>query len=98
MTQAANMIVLAAADNVGVALRDIGAGEFAADAAGKSIRAEEPIPLGHKIALVPIGAGAQILRFGVPIAVASADIAAGRLVHIHNVRSQYLDNDHDHYE
>jgi hypothetical protein len=98
MTRTANMIVLAAVDNVCVALRDIGTGELAVDAAGKSLRAEEPIPLGHKIALVPITAGAQILRFGVPVAIASADIAAGHLVHIHNVRSQYLDNDHDHYE
>jgi len=98
MTHAANMIVLAAADNVGVALRDIGVGELASDASGKGLVAKEPIPLGHKIALVPIAAGAKVLRLGVPVAIASADIAAGRLVHIHNVRSQYLDNDHDHYE
>ena len=56
------------------------------------------IPLGHKIALRPIAAGEKIVRFGVPVGIATADIAPGRLVHVHNVRSQYLDNVEDHYE
>ena len=93
-----NMIVLDAADNVGVALRDIAAGELAADAAGHRLTAEEAIPQGHKIALGAIKAGAKILRFGVPVGVALPGIEAGHLVHVHNVRSQYLNNDHDHYE
>lgn len=98
MGAAANMIVLDAADNVGVALRDIVAGEIAADTAGRELVAEEAIPQGHKIALGAIPAGARILRLGVPVGIAAPDIAAGHLVHVHNVRSQYLDNDHDHYE
>ncbi|MEQ1956565.1 UxaA family hydrolase [Mesorhizobium sp. CN2-181] len=98
MAVPANMIVLDAGDNVGVALRDIAAGEFAVDAAGHGIKADEAIPQGHKIALVKIRAGEKITRFGVPVAVAVPDIAAGRLVHVHNVKSQYLNNDHDHYE
>lgn len=98
MGAAVNMIVLDAADNVGVALRDIAAGEMAADAAGHSLRAEEAIPQGHKIALGAIDAGARIVRFGVPVGIAVPAIAAGHLVHVHNVRSQYLNNDQDHYE
>lgn len=93
-----NMIVLDAGDNVGVALRDVGAGETAADAAGHAIVAAEPVPQGHKIALRAIAAGEHIVRFSVPVALAVAAIAAGHLVHVHNVRSQYLNNDHDHYE
>ncbi len=98
MAAAFNMIVLDAGDNVGVALRDIAAGEQAVDAAGQAIMAEEPIPQGHKIALAAIGAGAKIVRLGVAVAVAVPAIARGRLVHVHNVRSQYLNNDSDHYE
>jgi altronate hydrolase len=98
MTAVANMIVLDAGDNVGVALRDIGAGEMALDAAGHGLKAEEAIPQGHKIALAAIAAGARIVRLGVPVGIAAPAIAAGHLVHVHNVRSQYLNNDHDHYE
>jgi altronate hydrolase len=98
MAAAFNMIVLDAADNVGVALRDIGAGERAVDAAGLGIMAEEPIPQGHKIALAAIAAGDRIVRLGVPVAVAVPAIRPGHLVHVHNVRSQYLNNDSDHYE
>jgi hypothetical protein len=94
----ANMIVLDAADNVGVALRDIAAGELAVDTAGHCLQASERIPQGHKIALAAIGAGTRIVRFGVPVAIAVPDIRAGHHVHVHNVRSQYLDNDRDHYE
>jgi altronate hydrolase len=98
MAAAANMIVLDAADNVGVALRDIAAGETVLDASGHGLAAEEAIPQGHKIALAAIDAGARILRFGVPVGIAVHPIDAGHLVHVHNVRSQYLNNDHDHYE
>jgi hypothetical protein len=33
-----------------------------------------------------------------PVGLAKVAIAKGALVHIHNVRSQYLDNEVDHYE
>ena len=98
MAAVANMIVLDASDNVGVALRDIAAGELAADAAGHELGAKEAIPQGHKIALRGIAAGGKIVRLGVPVGIAVPDVGAGHLVHVHNVRSQYLDNDHDHYE
>ena len=93
-----NIIMLAAADNVGVALRDIDAGEPARSARGTEVKTSEIIPLGHKVALTPIPDGGLIMRFGVAVGIATADIAPGSLVHVHNVRSQYLDNAEDHYE
>ncbi len=96
--EAANMVILAAADNVGIALRDIAAGCRARTIAGRDVDALEAIPQGHKIALRDIGAGEPVLRLGMPVAVATAPIPRGRLVHVHNVRSRYLDNDEDHYE
>jgi altronate hydrolase len=98
MQPAPNMIVLGEADNVGVALRNIATGARAEDAAGRALQALEEIPQGHKIALQAIGSGERIVRLGVPVAIATAAIAPGRLVHVHNVKSQYLDNDHDHFE
>ncbi|SHO61164.1 SAF domain-containing protein [Pseudoxanthobacter soli DSM 19599] len=94
----ASMVVLGAGDNVGIALTDIAAGADATSLDGRSLSAAEAIPQGHKIALRPIAAGSDIVRYGMAVGVARADIAAGHLVHIHNVASRYLDNDEDHYE
>jgi hypothetical protein len=98
MKDLANMIILAKDDNVGVALRGIAPGDLAVDGQGSKIKSVEDVPLGHKIALKTIAEGDKIVRFGVPVGIARAPIGAGRLVHTHNVRSQYLDNDEDHYE
>src|SRR5436305_3401525 len=94
----ANIVALAKADNVGVALRDIETSEMARAIDGTSVLAREAIPLGHKIALQPIAAGAAIIRFGMPVGLATAAISAGQLLHVHNVRSRYVDNVEDHYE
>ena len=51
MDRRANIVRLAPADNVGVALSDIAAGEMAVDRADFAVAAREHIPLGHKIAL-----------------------------------------------
>jgi hypothetical protein len=98
MDRRANVVRLAAADNVAVALSDIAAGELAIDRAQLAVKARERIPQGHKIALEPIAADEPIIRFGMPVGLAKAAIETGALVHIHNVRSQYLDNEVDHYE
>ena len=95
---AANMVILAPNDNVGIALRDIAAGSLARTIAGVALEAGEAIPQGHKIALADIAEGALILRFDVPVAVTRANIPKGRLVHVHNVASRHLNNDEDHYE
>jgi altronate hydrolase len=47
------------------------------------------IPLAHKIAYRDIVAGERILKYGMPIGIATEDIAAGAHVHIHNIRSAY---------
>ena len=98
MDRRANMVRLAPVDNVAVALSDIAAGETALDRGELTVTARERIPQGHKIALLPIGVDQPIIRFGMPVGLAKAAIDKGALVHIHNVRSQYLDNEVDHYE
>jgi altronate hydrolase len=98
MRDLVNMIVLNGNDNVGIALRGISAGEAAVSSDGRRIDCFEEIPQGHKLALMPIAEGAKLIRFGVPVGIAKVDIRPGALAHVHNVRSQYLDNDEDHYE
>lgn len=52
-----------------------------------SVRLRERVPLGHKLALRDIPAGGDVTEYGVRVGIASADIAEGDYVHVHNVRS-----------
>lgn len=40
---------------------------------------------GHKYAIRPIAAGEDVIKYGMSIGHATADIAAGEHVHVHNV-------------
>lgn len=53
--------------------------------------AVEHIPYGNKIALVPIRAGEQVVKYGANIGECTRDIAVGELVHVHNVKSNVVD-------
>ncbi|MFI3237797.1 MAG: altronate dehydratase family protein [Lachnospiraceae bacterium] len=75
-------------DNVLVALADIVKGEVVAD-----VTALENIVRGHKIARVPITAGDDIVKYGLPIGVATKDIAAGEWVHTHNIKTKLQEQD-----
>lgn len=56
-------------------------------AAQGSVVAKVPIPYGHKIALVAVARGASIIKYGQVIGRATADIAPGDHVHVHNLES-----------
>jgi altronate dehydratase len=81
-------VVIDAGDNIAVALADLagaarvkhGAREFVVDLV-------DVVPAGHKLAIRPIAAGEPVLKYGQAIGTASADIAAGAHVHVHNVKS-----------
>lgn len=53
-----------------------------------TIRAHDPIPLGHKIALTEIAAGESIIKYGYDIGRAIEPIGKGRHVHVHNVKTR----------
>lgn len=83
------LIVKSDADNVGNALEDIAPGDAVLwRRAGVECRlnAAEAVPFAFKMALCAIAAGQEIRCYGEPIGVACANIAAGALVHVHNVR------------
>ncbi|MDA4845007.1 UxaA family hydrolase [Hoeflea poritis] len=82
------LLTLSPRDNVAVAKEAIPAGETFL-VSGREIIAAVRIGLGHKVALRPIRAGEKVLKYGVPIGSATADIAVGDHVHLHNIRSDY---------
>lgn len=54
------------------------------------IMIKERIPLGHKIAFKSIKCGEKIIKYGLSIGSATKDIFPGELVHVHNIKSDYL--------
>ncbi|MDP6350968.1 MAG: altronate dehydratase family protein [Alphaproteobacteria bacterium] len=90
--QAQVTIRLHKADNVVTAKATIPAG-MSLD--GESVAAAVEIPVGHKIATAPIGAGEAVRKYDQIIGFASQAIAAGDHVHIHNVSVEAFDRDYD---
>lgn len=78
-------------DNVATLLQNAAATDVQVigEAARSTVRTIEPIRTGHKVALLPIGAGEPIVKYGFPIGEAIRPIAAGEWVHLHNCRSRY---------
>jgi hypothetical protein len=77
------------ADNVAVLLQNCAAGPLRVVGA-KVMIIELPasIALGHKVATADLAPGSFVIKFGVPIGVATAPIKVGDWVHLHNCRSQ----------
>jgi len=82
------LIRLAAPDNVLLLATGIAAGETLG-VEGTAVTLATSLTLGHKIAARDIRAGETIVKYDFPIGVATADIARGAHVHVHNVRSNY---------
>ncbi len=73
-------------DNLAVAATDIPAGETI-EIAGETIVVPGAIPFGHKVARRHIDPGGILFKYGQPIGRATAAIAPGEHVHVHNVES-----------
>jgi (2R)-sulfolactate sulfo-lyase subunit alpha len=81
------------ADTVGVATVDIKVGDlvqglFMDSQEPLEMKALNPIPLGHKIALKDLKAGDTVLKYGHDIGRVVADTTAGEHVHIHNLKTK----------
>lgn len=77
-------------DNVGTALDDLAPGMPAQVQGPGDVRTITPsmaIAFGHKVALVPIGAGEPALKYGEIIGRAVNAITVGEHVHVHNIES-----------
>lgn len=73
-------------DQVVVSTRALRKGEVITVSTG-DITVSEDIPPCHKVVVKPIKKGDQVLKYGCPFGVATEDIAVGRWVHTHNVKS-----------
>jgi len=85
-----DVIALDPEDNVATALRPLECGMArvrCGDVIAK-ITVLEPIPMGHKVALQPLSIDDPVRKYGNIIGLATASIARGAHVHVHNLRSR----------
>ncbi len=78
-------------DNVATLLADAEAGPIEVvqgQQRGELVLRQE-ITYGHKVALADLEAGAPVVKYGIPIAVATRPIQRGEWVHLHNCASAH---------
>ena len=71
-------------DNVAVALAPLSAGEEVA-LDGLTLRIGEEVAVGHKVALIALAEGEDVIKYASPIGHATRPIPAGAWVHTHNL-------------
>ena len=94
------VILLNVKDDVATALMELKEGEVirvALEDASSDVSLREDIQFAHKIALRDIAKGEEILKYGLPIGRALANIRAGEWVHVHNCRSERFGFHRDQY-
>src|SRR6266480_4800934 len=82
--QTTDAVYLSPDDNICVAARNLSAGQTL-EIADTMITLAEPVRLGHKIAVRPIGKGQHVRKYGQIIGQATEAIAPGQWVHSHNL-------------
>ena len=86
-----HILIKKAKDNVGNAIEYIAKGElFQWEIAQKyyELIAITDVPFAFKVAVKDITKGEVVICYGEPIGLASADIAAGECVHVHNLQGK----------
>lgn len=53
-----------------------------------AFEAASDIPIGHKLAIKSIGEGDTVIKYGVDIGRAVADIGVGEHTHVHNIKTK----------
>lgn len=84
-------------DNVAVALVDLAEGAVIA-IDGQEITLRQAVARGHKFAIQAIAKDANVVKYGLPIGHALADIAPGEHIHSHNMRTNLSDLDEYSYQ
>jgi (2R)-sulfolactate sulfo-lyase subunit alpha len=78
-------------DHVAVAVQDVERGparvSYMDSERSLELDVHEPVPLGHKVALEDLAAGAEVIEYQVKIGVTRRSIRKGEYVHVHNIRS-----------
>jgi len=91
MAEKINAAIIDQIDTVAVAIEKISAGETVTwrDRAGDEhhIVAKTDIPIFHKVAIVDMPKGSEVVKYGQHIGLAACDIHVGEHVHVHNVQN-----------
>lgn len=82
-------------DNVATALENLGAGTLTSvilpsQELLKEVTTLQAIPSGHKLAIIAIKKGDNVMKYGEIIGKASQNIELGDYVHVHNVTSNRM--------
>ena len=89
-TRTGPVIRLHPQDNVVIAYQDI---ETGTEIPAEGIRVRTPVPAGYKIATCAIASGDPVRKYNAVIGFASNDIAAGSMLHSHNIEFREFDRD-----
>jgi hypothetical protein len=83
------LLLLSEQDNVVVACTNLSRGDVVTlDGTKVAVRADAPV--GFKIARCDLALGDKVLKYGAVIGSATAPIQRGDVVHLHNIKSDYL--------
>lgn len=85
MKELISIAIMNPQDNVATAVRDLTAGEKVNTEDGTEIMLINDIPFGHKVALMDIPLGAEVIKYGEPIGLTVKPIKKGEHTHVHNV-------------
>ena len=53
-----------------------------------SLKAQQDIPIGHKVALKDMATGDTVLKYGIDMGKVVAPIKAGEHAHVHNIKTK----------
>lgn len=81
-------------DNIGVAARNLKAGEVIS-LASEEITLQEDIPTGHKFAMGSLAAEDSVFKYGQAIGVTTDAIGSGHWVHTHNLANAVVGQEYD---
>jgi altronate hydrolase/altronate dehydratase small subunit len=83
-------VVIHPEDDVAVALRPLAAGRARVRRGADVVLLDiaQAVPLGHKLALRDMPAGAMVRKYGEVIGVLTEAVGRGGHVHVHNLRSR----------
>ena len=83
------LLLMSPEDNCLIARMQLAAGEVV-DIDGLRVALPEAVPLGYKVARVPLAPGDKVLRYGALIGSVTAPVAQGAILHTHNLVSDYI--------
>lgn len=86
---APHLLLMSPDDNCLIARLSLAAGE-AIELDGDLVVLPEDVPLGHKVARHALRPGDKVLRYGALIGTVTAEVAAGAVLHTHNLVSDYI--------